>query len=210
MNNILHATFHKPEAGIEAVEALLHLGVGAEEISLVLPESPIPESPIPESCISESHNLEVGQAGQATATVTPLTTVPSERRGRSLYASIGAHSHEAALDAGEGAGIGLGLGLLVALCLPGLALVAVPGIGLIAGSGIIIAQLMAGGALTGGILGGIYGLLIDRGVDHDVALILSNHLEGGGTTLSITLSEQSDVPDILDILIANGGHVIEN
>ncbi len=191
MNNILHATFDNAEEGIQAVEALLHLGVGAEDISLILPES----------------NPEVGHA---TATVSPLTTVPCDKRGASLYASIGEHSHEAVLDAGEGAGIGLALGLLAALCLPGLALVAVPGIGLIAGSGIIIAQLMAGGAVAGGIIGGIYGLLIDRGVDHDVALILSNHLEGGGTTLSITLSEKSEVADILDILISNSGHIIEN
>ena len=106
---------------------------------------------------------------------------------------------EAVLDSEQGAGLGLGFGLLAAMC--------VPGIGMIAGSGVVVAGLMAAGTVAGGIAGGIYGHLIDCGVERRIAQVMSNHLEAGGTTLSVTVPDACEEPEIRRILKGCGGHL---
>jgi hypothetical protein len=109
-------------------------------------------------------------------------------------------SHAAVVDTEQGAGLGLVFGLLTAI--------SIPGVGLIIGSGAIAAGLMATGAVAGGLAGGIYGYLIDRGIDLEVARNVSDHLAGGGTTLSVSGSGAVKATEIALILKAFGGHLI--
>jgi hypothetical protein len=231
MNNILHATFDTAEDGIQAVESLLHHSVRAEDINLILPQSqtagaeptanphaspsdsetrialdtdaPYPP-PLPPQ--TRKHNPRIyreedfmapGALGYTYDTLGAVIPdpIPSDKPAPPVDSSS-----EALLDTKEGVGLGLGLGLLAAMC--------VPGIGLIVGSGAIVAGLMAAGTVFGGIAGDLYGYLIDRGVAHGIARVLSHHHEAGGTILSVSRSGTLNKAEFVRIFKEFDGHLL--
>jgi|SRR5579871_99272 len=146
---------------------------------------------------AEDISLSLPQRVGAAPTVMASNVVGPTASPRSV--PVG-HCHEAVLDAEEGAGLGLGLGLVAASC--------VPGIGLIAGSEMIVAGLVAAGVVIGGLTGGIYGYLLDRGIDHEVVRKMSDCLTTDRATLSVTVSGAANEAEIADILEGFGGRLI--
>ncbi len=126
--------------------------------------------------------------------------IPDTMPTKTYIAPIG-ESHEAALDAKEGAGLGLLFGVLTAAC--------IPGIGLGAGSGTLVVGLLAAATGLGGLAAGIYGYLRDRQIDHEVARKVSDHLLGGGTTLSVSVSGALNEAEIACIFKRFGGQLIQ-
>ena len=181
MQYAVNAVFEKPEIGIEAAWALLFDGVKAEDIHLVLPYSQLLAA-----------SLQSGNALSASK----LESIPSQKP---QLPSEGYHI--AVIDAGEGAGIGVGLGLLTALC--------IPGIGMFVGSAALIAGLMTGGMVAGSIAGGIYGYLTVLGVSHGLAQIMHDHVEAGGTILSVAVHDAHHEAEIAGMLQEYGGQLIQ-
>jgi hypothetical protein len=210
MYNILYATFAGADDGIQAVESLLYYGVSlagrqpvdaggsrvesllyygvsAEDISLILPgKADIKADVMVSGALGRTYDA-------------PGAVIHRRVRGR-RPASVGTHYRETIMDTEEGAGIGLGFGLLTAMC--------IPSISLIDSTGTIVASLMAAGTVAGGIAGGIYGYLTDRGVARGIARVMSHHVDGGGTTVSVTVSEAWEEAGIVRILEGFGGHLI--
>ncbi len=237
MDHVLHATFDSADDGIRAVKLLLYHGLHAEDINLILPQPRDTAPTAKRSAAQAATSAAVSTRPTAVATdadvpyppplpprprhddpqyyggddlMAPGATgyrydelgavIPDPVPPRQPKGSTSPGDGEAGLDTEEGIGLGLGLGMLAALC--------VPGIGLIVGSGAIVVDLMTGGVVAGGIAGGIYGYLIDRGVDRQFAQVMSHHLEGGGTTLSVTVPEAIKRAEIKRILIESGGDSI--
>ncbi len=100
---------------------------------------------------------------------------------------------DAAKGAIEGTGLGLAAGLL-------LAAIALPGIGLVAGAGMLAAGLVAATGAAGGIAGGVYGYLADRGVPPERAQHYHESLEAGHSILSVTISGPVSQQEIVMLL----------
>ncbi len=181
MRTTVNAVFETPEAGLQAARSLLFDGVKAEDIHLVLPFS----QPL-------AATLQGGNASNAGKP----DTLP-----RQQPQAPGDSYHIAVIDAEEGAGIGLGLGLLTALC--------IPGIGMFVGSAALVAGLMAGGMVAGSIAGGLYGYLTVLGVSHGLAQIMHDHVEAGGTVLSVAVHDAHSEAEIAGILQEFGGQLIQ-
>ena len=118
-------------------------------------------------------------AGTLDETVDTHTTEDSGKTG--LSTTTGA---DAGVGAAKGAGIGLGLGVLA-----GLAVLAVPGFGLVLGGGALAAAIGAAGATTaaGAVAGGVTGYLKDQGLPEDSVRTYIDHLQTGGSLLTVTL-----------------------
>ncbi|MCW3100544.1 MAG: hypothetical protein JWL77_6162 [Chthonomonadaceae bacterium] len=129
-----------------------------------------------------------------------LGAVIPDRSPTKVPNSLMDSTHTVVADTEQSAGPGLVFGRLTAM--------SIPGIGLVVGSGAIAVGLIAAGAVAGGLAGGIYGYLINRGIDPEVARRMSDHLAGGGTILSVSSSDAIKETEITLILKAFGGHLI--
>ena len=125
MNTILHATFTDAKDGISAVESLLHHGMRAEDINLILPESTSTDA----ATVRVSNEV-------ARSTNHPSAAPPP-------------CCHEERGDMEQGAGLGLAFGLVAAMCVPGIGMIVGSG-AIVAG---IMAAGTAAGGLTAGIYG---------------------------------------------------------
>ena len=186
MVSTIHASFKNSKDAICAAKELVTIGMGADDIGLLLPDQHKAHAPGADT--SPHLVVNYGSSGHTQA------VSPADERHTRQTTGLEAENTE------EGVGLGALLGLLTALC--------VPGIGMFVGSGAIIAGLLSGGATLGGIAGGIYGYMIVHGVPHETAKAVFDNLGRGATTLRATAVDAGKEAEIVKVIENYGGHLI--
>jgi len=114
---------------------------------------------------------------------------------------VGDPLHGAKGGAIAGAAVG-GLGALAI----GTSAITLPGLGLLVAGPIATALAsMAGGAITGGLVGS----LVDHGVSKDLAKDYEDNIKRGQVLTALTVNDASEVDEINSILKAHGAHRVE-
>lgn len=166
MRETLHATYSTVDAASKAVGALLDHGVSAQDVSVLVKDSPSSWHTT-DGAGTEVHQTDVLKTAETGITVTT--------------------GEDAMAGAAKGAGVGLGLGVLAAL-----AAIALPGVGLVVGGG-ALAIAMAGAASTtaaGAVAGAVTGYLVDQGVNEDDVSRITETVASGGALVSVTVPSQ--------------------
>jgi len=182
MAHNIFASFPSAEAAEKALGALLDHGVRSEDISVIF------NRPGEVGEVDGGKTIDIREHAEKGIT----TTTPED----------------AAAGAGSGAAIGLGIGALA-----GLASLAIPGVGLVVGGGALATALMGalGTSVAGAVAGGTMGFLKDQGVPEHMASTYSEHLEGGGAVLAVTVPSNAILaPEVATVLAKYGGSQIES